>query len=115
MPEYSHKTPSGAAKPAAPSASLAALVAQVSAAPPDPATPIETKTRLTPIPETRPQSIAGWTVRSVDGKTAVLEGPGGVWKATAGDNVPGVGRVHSIVRWGNYWVVATNKGLITTR
>jgi hypothetical protein len=94
---------------------LASLVAQESATSPGPAAQTEAKARLTPMPETRPATIAGWTARTVDGKTAVLEGPGGVWKAAAGDTVPGVGRVHSIVRWGNYWIVATSKGLITTR
>ena len=30
---------------------------------------------------------------------AVLEGPNGVWNATRGDAVPGVGKIDSIVRW----------------
>ena len=46
---------------------------------------------------------------------AVLEGPNGIWRAKRGDAVPGVGRVESIVRWGNYWVVATSNGLIAPR
>jgi hypothetical protein len=28
--------------------------------------------------------------------------------------VPGVGKVDSIVRWGNRWIVATTRGLIST-
>jgi hypothetical protein len=28
--------------------------------------------------------------------------------------VPGIGRVDSIVRWGNRWMVATTRGLIST-
>ena len=35
--------------------------------------------------------------------------------AKAGDTVPGVGRVDSIVRWGNRWIVATSRGLISTQ
>ena len=31
-----------------------------------------------------------------------------------GDTVPGVGRVYSIVRWGNRWIVAAANGLIAT-
>jgi hypothetical protein len=31
-----------------------------------------------PIPETRPTTIKGWTLRSVAGGTATLEGPGGI-------------------------------------
>jgi hypothetical protein len=68
-----------------------------------------------PVPETRPTTIEGWTIREVSGGTAVLEGPNGVWKATRGDTVPGVGKIDSIVRWGNRWIVATTRGLISTR
>jgi hypothetical protein len=69
----------------------------------------------TPVPETRPATIAGWTVRDVQGGRATLEGPGGVWRAATGDTVPEVGQIHSIVRWGGHWVVATSRGLIATR
>jgi hypothetical protein len=68
-----------------------------------------------PVPETRPTTIEEWTIREVNGGTAVLEGPNGVWKAVRGDTVPGVGKIDSIVRWGNRWIVATSKGLISTR
>jgi hypothetical protein len=67
-----------------------------------------------PVPETRPTTIEGWTLLEVRGGTAVLEGPDGVWRATRGDTIPGVGRIDSIVRWGNRWIVATSKGLIST-
>ena len=68
------------------------------------------------VPETRPNTIEGWTVREVaaDGK-AVLEGPNGIWKVTRGDTIPGIGTIDSIVRWGNRWIVATSRGLITTQ
>jgi hypothetical protein len=72
-------------------------------------------TRSAPVPETRPTTIEGWSIREVSGGTAVLEGPNGVWKATRGDTVPGVGKIDSIVRWGNRWIVATSRGLISTR
>ncbi|MGY4282690.1 hypothetical protein ACVWXO_001910 [Bradyrhizobium sp. LM2.7] len=65
-------------------------------------------------PETRPTTIEGWTVLDVRGTTAVLEGPDGVRMATRGDTVPGIGRIDSIVRWGNRWIVATAAGLIST-
>lgn len=70
--------------------------------------------RLMPVPETRPMTIEGWTVRDVSGSTAALEGPDGTWRAARGDIVPGLGRVESIVRWGNYWVVSTSRGLIAS-
>ena len=69
---------------------------------------------MVPVPETRPTTIEGWTVREVRGGTAILEGPDGVWTVTRGDTGPGVGRIDSIVRWGNRWIVATAGGLIAT-
>ena len=75
---------------------------------------VRTATKLTPTPETRPTTIAGWTLREVVNGKAVLEGPNGVWKVTPGQTVPGIGRVDSIVRWGNRLVVATSRGLIST-
>jgi hypothetical protein len=71
--------------------------------------------RPAPAPETRPTTIEGWTIREVVGGTAVLEGPGGVWRAAQGDTVPGIGRIESVVRWGSRWIVATSKGLISTQ
>lgn len=68
-----------------------------------------------PVPETRPTTIEGWTLLEVKGGMAVLEGPNGTWRATRGDTVPGVGKIDSIVRWGSRWIVATSKGLISTR
>jgi hypothetical protein len=70
---------------------------------------------LVAVPETRPTTIEGWTVREVRGATAILEGPDGVWTVTRGDTVPGIGRIDSIVRWGSRWIVATANGLIATQ
>ena len=69
---------------------------------------------MAPVAETRPTTIEGWTVLEVRGGTAVLEGPDGVRTAVRGDSVPGIGRIDSIVRWGNRWIVATASGLIAT-
>jgi hypothetical protein len=67
------------------------------------------------MPETRPTTVEGWTIREVAGGTVVLDGPSGAWRAAQGDTVPGVGRIDSIVRWGSRWIVATTKGLISTQ
>lgn len=75
---------------------------------------VSTRTRLMPFPETKPATIEGWTVRSVAGETAVLEGPSGIVRVARGDHIPGVGKVLTIVRWGNRWIVATSGGLIST-
>ena len=69
----------------------------------------------TAVAETRPTTIAGWVIREVNGSTAILEGPNGVWRASQGDTIPSIGKIDSIVRWGNRWIVATSKGLISTR
>jgi hypothetical protein len=82
--------------------------------PADSAKELRTTPKLTPAPETRPTTIKGWTLREVSNGTAVLEGPNGTWRATPGQTVPGVGTVNSIVRWGNRFIVATSKGLIST-
>jgi hypothetical protein len=75
---------------------------------------LRTSTKLTRTPETGPTTIKGWTLREVTNGTAVLEGPNGVWRAKPGQTVPGVGRLDSIVRWGNRLIVATSSGLIST-
>lgn len=78
-----------------------------------PGTPAESRPLLA-APETRPTTIEGWTVLDVRGGMAVLQGPDGVRTVTPGDTVPGIGRIDSIVRWGNRWIVATANGLIAT-
>jgi hypothetical protein len=81
----------------------------------DPAsTPPIAREPMVPVAETKPTTIEGWTVLDVRGGTAVLEGPDGVRTAARGDTVPGIGRIDSIVRWGNRWIVATANGLIAT-
>jgi hypothetical protein len=70
--------------------------------------------RAVPVPETRPTTIQGWMIREVVGDGVILQGPNGIWMVTRGDTVPGLGKVNSIVRWGKRWIVATNKGLIST-
>lgn len=70
---------------------------------------------LAPAPETKPTTIPGWSVVEVRDGTAVLEGPDGIRMAARGDMVPGIGRIDSIVRWGNRWIVATAHGLIATQ
>jgi hypothetical protein len=75
---------------------------------------LQSPTKLTRTPETKPTTIRGWTLREVTDGTAVIVGPNGVWTARPGQTVPGVGRVDSIVRWGNRLIVATSRGLIST-
>jgi hypothetical protein len=80
-----------------------------------PAAAIAMRQALVAAPETKPATIPGWTVVDVRDGTAVLEGPDGIRMAARGDTIPGIGRVESIVRWGNRWVIATASGLIATQ
>jgi hypothetical protein len=74
----------------------------------------EREAMVTPVPETKPTTIEGWTVREVRGEAIVLQGPHGIRKVVRGDMVAGVGRIDSVVRWGDRWIVATTSGLIAT-
>jgi hypothetical protein len=78
--------------------------------------PANTETQLprSPAPETRPTTIEGWSVRSVDGEGAVLVGPDQIWTVKLGDTVPSLGRIDTMVRWGKYWVVGTSSGIISS-
>jgi len=106
-----HAKPTRAVIPPAPSASSyappAPLPAAAAAAPP-------MEPPLVPVPETRPTTIDGWVLREVANGTAVLEGPGGIWRVKRGDSVPGVGQIVDIFGWGNRMIVATSRGLIST-
>ena len=76
---------------------------------------LQAPVKLAPVPETRPTTIEGWTLRDVMNGTAVLDGPNGsTWRVTRGDTVPGLGRIESIFRWGDRLMVATSTGLIST-
>jgi hypothetical protein len=75
---------------------------------------IKTQPPRLPAPETRPTSVEGWRVRSVDYEGAILVGPDRVWTVKPGDAVPGLGRIGTIVRWGKYWVVASSLGIISS-
>src|SRR5262249_52674587 len=113
-----HRTPPAAAAPAArPPTSRSIAVRPPPSAPADSAAKphAHVEARLTtPVPETRPTTIDGWTLREVADGTAVLEGPGGIVRVRRGDTVPGVGKVVAIIRWGNRMIVATSRGLIST-
>jgi len=59
--------------------------------------------------------LKGWTVRKVIGGTVVLEGPNGIRNVRRGDKVSGLGKIEDILRWGKWWIVATERGLISTQ
>ena len=89
--------------------------AKISTGPSAAQSDLKSEPRLKPAPETRPATIAGWTIREVYGGTAVLVGRDHVWTVRLGDYVPGVGRINAITRWGRRWIVVTTNGLISTQ
>jgi hypothetical protein len=103
----------GAVSPAGAKAEAASPAGPRFSVDPASTTPIA-REPMVPVAETKPTTIEGWTVLDVRGGTAVLEGPDGIRTAARGDTVPGIGRIDSIVRWGNRWIVATANGLIAT-
>jgi hypothetical protein len=116
---------SGKSDAARRTASVSPAGAKTEAAPPSPRSSVDpagtqanpppiAREPIVPVAETKPTTIEGWTVLDVRGGTAVLEGPDGIRTAARGDTVPGIGRIDSIVRWGNRWIVATATGLIAT-
>jgi hypothetical protein len=104
----------GAEKKLMPDTVLTTLPATKRDARPNIASPPFNHAKLTSNPEARPTTIKGWTLHDVADGTALLEGPRGIWRVKRGDPLPGVGRIESIVRWGNRWIVVTSSGLIST-
>jgi muramidase (phage lysozyme) len=66
------------------------------------------------VPETKAAGITGWVVSRGMGGKAILKSADKILVVKRGDVVPGVGRVADILRWGDRWIVATDKGLIST-
>ena len=58
------------------------------------------------------KALADWHIYEVVEDTAILRGPRGFIAVSAGDIIPGLGRVQSIVRRGGRWIVATAQGTI---
>ncbi len=105
---------------AKPSPAASAAHARLAAAPPPAPAMIDRPARPTteaprvPVPETRPTTLDGWTLREIVDGTAVVDGPGGSWRVRRGDTLPGAGKVIGILHWGNRMIVATSRGLIST-
>jgi len=107
LPQNSNISPASANNHAKSSVSAAPTTSSIAKDPPS-------RVKLTAMPETKPTTIEGWTLREVANGTAVLEGPDGIRTVARGDMIPGVGRVESIFRWGSRPIVATSSGLIST-
>jgi len=80
---------------------------------------LATKETTGSVPAAPPQKVsargplAGYSVRDVYRNSALIEGPKiGTKEVAAGDNVPGLGRIHSIRQQDGRWVVVTSRGII---
>jgi hypothetical protein len=57
--------------------------------------------------------LAGWAVRDVYRNAALIQGVKlGMMEVSPGDNIPGLGRIHSIRQQDGRWVVITSRGII---
>jgi hypothetical protein len=57
--------------------------------------------------------LAGWSVRDVYRKSVLIQGPKiGTKEVSPGDNIPGLGRIHSIRQQDGRWIVVTSRGII---
>ncbi len=57
--------------------------------------------------------LAGWSVRDVYRNAALIQGTKlGMMEVSPGDNIPGLGRIHSIRQQDGRWVVITSRGII---
>jgi len=66
-------------------------------------------------PAQRMGAVAGWSVRDGYGNAAVIQGArNSTIEVKPGDNVPGLGRIHSIRQQDGRWVVVTSRGIITS-
>jgi hypothetical protein len=72
----------------------------------------------TPVPQARPavqpSIVPGWSARAARNGAILVEGRGEVYEVTPGVPLPGLGKVESIKRDGDRWVVATPKGIIVS-
>jgi hypothetical protein len=59
--------------------------------------------------------LPGWSVQITDYGAAMISGQTGSYEVTPGTFVPGIGRVTSVQRRANRWMVVTEKGKIIQR
>lgn len=64
------------------------------------------------LPPLKPKVVQGFNLKGVSRGIASVEGRGGVVEVGVGQNIPGVGEVKAIRRYGNDWVVVVGKGVI---
>jgi len=79
------------------------------------AKPAEPTPAAAPAPAVAERILVDWIVRDVrNGRALVQNRYGGVFVATAGGNLPGLGHVEAVRRQDGGWIVVTAKGTITS-
>lgn len=91
-----------------------ATVAAAPSAPPIIEKPETLAVTPLPLPRPGPPIVQGWTVREARNGRVLVETRGEFFEIFPGVPLPGLGRVESIRREGDKWVVVTPKGLITS-
>jgi hypothetical protein len=96
--------------PASGAAEITGSIAPVTAAPATDSKPVDPKPAVARLP-----TLQGWLLLEVGNGAALIEGRRGIYEVSAGNAVPGLGRIDAIRRQDGRWVVVTAKGLIVRR
>jgi hypothetical protein len=91
-------------------AEVTGSIGPVAAAPATDPKPADPKPAVARLP-----TLQGWLLLEVGNGAALIEGRHGIYEVSAGNAVPGLGRIDAIRRQDGRWVVVTTKGLIARR
>jgi hypothetical protein len=91
-------------------AEITGSIAPAAAAPAVDSKPADPKAALARLP-----TLPDWLLLEVGSGAALIEGRHGIYEVSAGNAVPGLGRIDAIRRQDGRWVVVTTKGLIVRR
>lgn len=91
-------------------AEIIGSIGPVAAAPAADSKPADPKQAVARLP-----MLQGWLLLEVGNGAALIEGRRGIYEVSAGNAVPGLGRIDAIRRQDGRWVVVTTKGLIARR
>jgi hypothetical protein len=91
-------------------AEVTGSIGPVAAAPAADSKPADPKPAVARLP-----TLQGWLLLEVGNGAALIEGRRGIYEVSAGNAVPGLGRIDAIRRQDGRWVVVTTKGLIVRR
>jgi hypothetical protein len=91
-------------------AEVTGSIGPAAAAPAADSNPADPKAAVARLP-----TLQDWLLLEVGNGAALIEGRRGIYEVSAGNAVPGLGRIEAIRRQDGRWVVVTTKGLIIRR